>query len=119
MPADLSHTKVIVAVFAMHGCGPCEEFLPRFTKQVERFQRAGYPFVIVRPGAAIEPGQIPVMIYDAASQDDELQAFADRLSVSATPTIALLTRRSISKTEGSMEDPQIDQLLYAAAKANR
>jgi hypothetical protein len=119
MPADLSQTRVVVAVFAMHGCGPCEEFLPRFTAHVERFQRTGYPFVLLRPGAKLKPGQIPVMIYDAAADNTELQAFADRLGVAATPTTAMLTRRGVTKLEGSLEDTQIDQLLYAAAQANR
>jgi len=117
--ADLSQTRVVVIVFAMDGCGPCEEYLPRFVKHVERFKRSGYPFVIVKPGTAIEPGQIPVMIYDASSEDDELQTFADRLGVSATPTTAMLTRRDTVKLEGGLEDDQIDQLLYAAAQANR
>lgn len=119
MPADLSHTRVLVVVFAMHGCGPCEEFLPRFKAQVERFKRSGYPFVMVSPGSELEPGQIPVMIYDAASEDGELQTFADRIGVSATPTIAMMTRRDTVKIEGSMDDRQIDELLYAATQANR
>lgn len=103
----------------MHGCGPCEEFLPRFTKHVERFQRSGYPFVFVRPNTKLEPGQIPVMIYDAGADDGELQTLADRLGVAATPTTAMLTRRDTMKIEGSMEDAQIDELLYAATQANR
>jgi hypothetical protein len=59
------------------------------------------------------------MIYNAAAEDSELQAFADRLGVAATPTTAMMTRRGVTKLEGSLEDAQIDQLLYAAAQANR
>ena len=119
MTADLRQTRAVVVVFAMHGCGPCEEYLPRFMKHVEGLKHVGYPFVIMRPGGALEPGQIPVMIYNAAAEDSELQALADRLGIAATPTTALLTRRDTIKLEGSLEDDQIDQLLYAAAQANR
>lgn len=115
--ADLRHTRAVIVVFAMHGCGPCEEYLPRFTKHVERLKRLQYPFVIMRPGGQLEPGQIPVMIYNAAAEDTELQTLADRLGINATPTTALLTRRDTIKLEGALDDAQIDQLLYAATQA--
>jgi len=116
---DLRNTKVLIAVFAMPGCGACDEYLPRFGRQVRRFQQAGAPFHIWHPGDEIVPGMIPVLIYDAAADNAELQAFADRLKIVATPTTAMLTRPSVVKVEGAIDDAQIEQLLRSAAVANR
>jgi hypothetical protein len=119
MVPDLANTSVLVIVWAMPGCGACDEYLPMFLKQVAAHQGHGAPFHVWRPGQALEPGQIPVLLYDAASEDEELQALADRLGVSATPTTCLLTRWTAQKVEGAISASDVDQLLYTAQRANR
>jgi hypothetical protein len=116
---DLRNTKAVIVVFAMHGCPPCEEYLPRLTERLQEHAAGGAPFHVWSPGEPIYPGTIPVLFYDAASKDDELQDFADRLKISATPTTCLLTRAGTSKIEGSMSPDKIDQLLVSARNANR
>jgi hypothetical protein len=118
MIPDLKNTRVLVVVWAMPGCGACDEYLPMLLKQIEAHKSHGAPFHIWSPGKAIEPGEIPVLLYDAASEDEELQEFADRLGVSATPTTYLLTRYGTSKIEGAVPSSDIDQLLYAAQRSN-
>jgi hypothetical protein len=116
---DLRNTKAVIVVFAMHGCPPCEEYLPRLTERLGAHAAKGTPFYIWSPGEPIYPNTIPVLFCDAASTDDELQNFADRLKISATPTTCLLTRTGTSKVEGSMSADKIDQLLLSARNANR
>jgi hypothetical protein len=122
---DLRNAKAVIVVFAMHGCPPCEEYLPMLRERLEahnasnRRWNASGPFHIWSPGEPIYPGTIPVLFYDAASTDDDLQNLADRLKISATPTTCLLTRTGTSKVEGSMSPDKIDQLLLSAQNANR
>lgn len=116
---DLQNVRVLLLVFAMPGCGACDEYLPRFEKHVRAFQRQGVPFHFWRPGQPIAAGSIPVLVYDAAADNVELQAFADRLGITATPTTAMMTRTNTAKIEGAIDDDHIDRLLYAAATANR
>jgi thiol-disulfide isomerase/thioredoxin len=119
MTPDLRHTRALIVVFVMPGCGACEEFLPRLLKLVAQHQAAGTPFRVWQPGQPLHPGEIPVLIYDAASEDAELQAFADRLKITATPTTALMTRTNTARVEGAIDDAQASRLLLAAAQANR
>jgi len=119
MIPDLRHTRVLVVVWAMPDCGACDEYLPMFLQQVATHRANGAPFNVWAPGKAIMPGEIPVMLYDAAAENDELQAFADRLGVSATPTTCMLTRNGTTKIEGAIGSAEVDQLLQAAQRANR
>ena len=119
MIPDLGQIKALIVVFAMHGCGPCEEFLPRLAQKIDAAQKAGVPLHVWSPGEPIAPGEIPVLYYDAAAQSDELQDFADRLGITATPTTCLMTRGGTYKVEGSMAPDDIDRLLGAAQNANR
>lgn len=119
MTTDLDQVNALVVVFAMHGCGPCEDYLPKLEAMIKRYQAAGHPFVVMTPSKQLAPGQIPVLIYDAAAEDDGVQAFADKLGVSATPTTCLLTRTSVSKLEGGLEDEDIQRVLVGALQANR
>ena len=113
---DLRNVRVIVVVFAMPGCGACDDYLPKFMHAVRQHQRWGAPFHVWRPGLPIHPGTIPVLLYDAASPDPALQDFADRLQIEATPTTAVLGRRSVHKVEGSLGPMEIDNLLYVARR---
>jgi hypothetical protein len=119
MTPDLRHTRALIVVFVMPGCGACEEFLPRFLALIGHHQAAGLPFRVWQPGQHLNPGEIPVLVYDAASEDPELQAFADRLKITATPTTALMTRASTARIEGALDDDQARRLLAAAVQANR
>lgn len=71
------------------------------------------------PGEEISPDEIPVIYYDAAAQNDELQNFADRLGITAAPTTCLMTRNGTYKVEGAIALGDIDKLLIAAQNANR
>jgi Thioredoxin-like domain len=116
---DVSNAKAVIVVFAMHGCPPCGDFLPRFMERVDTYAANGAPFHVWSPGEEITAGSILVLFYDAASKNDELQDLADRLGVTATPTTCLMTRSGVSKIEGSIPQDKIDQLLGAALQANR
>ena len=116
---DLQRTKAVLVVFAMHGCGPCEAFLPKLMDRIDAHNAHGAPFHVWAPGQALHQGTIPVLLYDAASENTELQDLADRLGVSATPTTCLLTRSGTTKIEGLMQPDAIDRLLNAAKSANR
>jgi thiol-disulfide isomerase/thioredoxin len=112
---DLSQTSVVVVVFAMHGCPPCDEYLPRLMAAVGK---AGAPFVVWSPGQTLSRGQIPVLLYDAASEDPQLSAFADKLAVTSTPSTYVMTRSGTTKIEGSIDDATIDRALAWAQRMN-
>jgi len=118
--SDLSQTQVVLIIFAMPGCPACEDYMPRFERQVVGFQRFGAPFVYHRARRAIPRGAIPIAIYDATSDDQELQALADQYGVTGMPTTMLVTRyQGMQKHEGTLDDDEIYRLLMAAAQANR
>lgn len=119
MIPDLRNTKVLVVVWAMPGCGACDEYLPMFLERVAAFQKAGAPFHVWSPGQPIKNGEIPVLLYDAASDNEELQNFADKLKITATPTTCVLLRYGSTKLEGSIPQADVDQVLEAAQRANR
>lgn len=116
---DLANTKVLLVIFAMPGCGACDEYLPRFLEVVSKFRTYGLPFTVWNEGDVIQEGQIPILVLDAASKDETIQDFADKLKISATPTTALMTRSSTHKIEGSIGDDQIDSVLRSASDYNR
>jgi|WetSurMetagenome_2_1015567.scaffolds.fasta_scaffold180879_3 hypothetical protein len=116
---DLRTTRVLVVVWAMPGCGACDEYTPVFLKRINAFKKAGAPFHVWQPGDVLAPGQIPVMFYDASAENEELQAFADQLKVTGTPTTCVLTHGSVSKVEGSVPAEKIDKLLQSAISSNR
>lgn len=112
---DLSNHKVLIAVFAMPDCGHCEEYLPRFTKKVKEL---GHPFLIYTAGSDVPPGVIPVLVYNVAVNNVDVQRFADRFQISATPT-TLVLRNPIGtfKAEGALDNRQIEALLGLASQA--
>lgn len=116
---DLRATKAVLVVWAMHGCGACDKYLPVLSERIQAHAANGAPFHIWSPGEPILTGEILVLYYDAAAKSDELQNLADRLGVTATPTTCLMTRHGVHKVEGSIPPDQIDQLLIAAQHANR
>lgn len=96
---DVSNERVLVIVFGMTDCPACEEYIPRFMARARPFQTNG----------------VPVFVYDVASPDPRLQAFADRYEISGTPTTLVLPRgKGFIKVEGVLDDHQIDDLLRKA-----
>jgi thiol-disulfide isomerase/thioredoxin len=119
MSDDLRNVKSLVIVFAMKGCGACEDYIPRFTRMVKGFQAYQVPFVF-HTGGAVRPGAIPVLVYAADAQDPGVQALADQYKVQALPTTLLLTRSARPvKLEGAIDDEELHRLLTSAALANR
>lgn len=116
---DLRNTRVLVVVWAMPGCGACDQYLPVLTKRINALKRQGAPFHIWAPGDVLSSGQIPVMFYDASAENEELQAFADQLGVTATPSTYVLTKNGTTKVEGALPPEEIDKLLVDAIHANR
>lgn len=116
---SLEGVKVIVFVFGMEGCPACEHYVPRMQHEASQLAAQGFPFV-VDPHGPIAPGSIPILFYDAASEDKTVQALADRYNVRATPTTIVATRGPGSiKCEGSLANNQIQWLLMMATEANR
>ncbi len=118
--SDLANTNVIIIVFAMNGCPACMEYTPRLVKQIEGFQKLGHPFVFYANGMKLEPGQIPVCIYDANSTDPGLVALADHHQVQALPTTVFMSRRTNThRQEGALNDAEIYTTLCIALEHNR
>jgi thiol-disulfide isomerase/thioredoxin len=112
---DLTRAHAVILVFVMDGCGACEEYLPRFTAQVDQLAKAGTPVGFLTEGAAPE-GSVAVLVYDAASPERAVQDIANRYAVAGTPsTITLRRGVGASKVEGGVTDSQIRHLLIQAA----
>ncbi len=87
-----------VFVFAMHGCGACEEYLPRFKQLAGPYRR-----------------EVPIGIYDVSRGGREA-AFGDKLGVRATPTTVVLDRRGkLHRVIGAITNRAIKELLDRAA----
>jgi thioredoxin-like negative regulator of GroEL len=85
-----------VFVFAMHGCGACEEYVPRFERVVRQL---GVRYPIGR--------------YDIA-KDRRASELATRLNVQATPTTVVMTGGKLHKYVGAVDDAKIRQILRQA-----
>lgn len=87
-----------VFVFAMHGCGACEEYLPRF-------QQLAGPY----------RGRIPIGIYDVA-KGGRAAMLGNKLGVHATPTTIVMDERGkLRRFVGALGNAAINQLLRHAA----
>lgn len=107
-------------VFVMEGCPACEDYKPRLAQQVAAFQGHGQPFVWYQPGMPLMPGQIPVIVLDADSEDDSVVSLADQYGVEGLPTTLLLRRTAPpAKLEGAVDDRSIYEALASACLANR
>lgn len=86
--------KPAVFVFAMHGCGACEDYVPRF-------QQLAGPY----------RGNLAIGVYDLAKGGRDAM-FADRMGVQATPTtIAMDKHGRLRRVVGSIADSAIRTLL--------
>jgi thiol-disulfide isomerase/thioredoxin len=117
---SLDNVKCLIVVLAMPGCPACDDYTPRFEREVDRWQKHGVPLVYYRPGQKIDRRTIPVMVIDATSTDPNIVAFADLHQISGMPTTLLLTQNAPPvKIEGTIPDEEIYRLLESAAYANR
>lgn len=83
----------------MEGCEACHEFWPRFQRVAEPYKQAG----------------IPVLVFNAASEDPEIEQLADRWGVYATPSVVVARRGpGMLREEGNMDDQSLKQLFDAA-----
>lgn len=109
----------MIVVFAMPSCPACQDYKPRFDRQVKGFKSYGVPFVDYRSDRAVARGTIPIVVIDAASQDPSVVSFADQYAVSALPcTILFIANGKPTKFEGAIADGEIYEILRAAAEAN-
>lgn len=91
-------TNPAVFVFAMHGCGACEEYLPRFKELAGPYRRV-----------------IPIGIYDV-QQDTKAAHFGDKLGVKATPTTIVMDKQGrLKRFVGALGNAAIKELLKQAA----
>lgn len=117
---SLDHTKSAIVVFAMDGCGACEDFMPRFERLIAGFQAHGQPLVYYQIGMPLTPGAIPVIVLDADSTDESVVSFADQHAIDALPTTLLLRRNAKpARLEGAVDDKEIYDALVSACIANR
>lgn len=116
---NLEAQKVIVIVFGMEGCGACEHYIPRLAAEAQSLTQQGFSFV-VNPTDQPPADTVPILVYDAASQDAELQKLADRFNVQATPTTVIAARGPGSfKVEGNLATNQIQWVLMMAHEVNK
>jgi hypothetical protein len=119
MSDDLQHAKAAVLVFAMPGCGACHDYLPRLEAMVKHFQTHGIPLMYYanRP---VGRGQIPIIICDSTSTNEQVQALLDQHQVDAMPTTVLITHnvRPVKRV-GAISDEEIHEILSSAAIAGR
>lgn len=118
--SDLDQTNVVVVVFAMPGCGACEEYLPRMYSAIEYYQKLGHPFVVYDLGMKLKPGQIPVCVYDSTSTDPGVQQLADQHKISGLPTTLVLVRHGRNgRWEGGIDNETLVGALNSACTSNR
>lgn len=117
---DLSHCPVVVVVFAMDGCHHCHEYLPRFHKQISKFQAYQWPFVYYDGTRSPARGEIPIVILDGASQDPGIDALAQKYAVEGMPTTLIMPRwGEAMKYEGAIEDAELYEALVFACNSRR
>jgi thiol-disulfide isomerase/thioredoxin len=113
----VDHLPAVIFVFAMGECPACEHYLPRLVAEADSLRAQGYTFA-VNPKQNVPTGTIPILIYDAASPDVDVQKLADRYGVTATPTTIVVLRDGGGfRVEGSLANNQITWLLLMASEA--
>ena len=119
MTLDVSRCPAVILVFAMDGCGACEEYKPRLEQELNRWRQRGHPFVDCEASDAIFGAhEIPVILLDAQSPDAQIQSWADQFHVEGLPTTILFRRyMPPEKHEGSIGRGQIHELLLKATQA--
>lgn len=88
--------KPAVFVFALQGCGACEDYVPRFQQLAGPYRR-----------------EMPIGIYDVgAGRGAE---FGNRMRIQATPTTIVMDRRGrLHRAVGALGNAAIKALLDRA-----
>ncbi len=85
----------------MTGCGPCEEYLPRFRRIAIAYK-----------------DRIPIRSVNIAKPDKRLSDAAIKFNIDATPTTLVIDEndRAVRRKVGALSDSEITKLLQFAAK---
>lgn len=109
--ASLDNYSVLVVVFGLEGCPACEDYVPRLLNRLTQKKYAS-DFLIYQ-GSLDQ--RIPVLIYDAGSEDPQIQALANRYAIHGLPTTLVLRRgNGVFKAEGALDDGRINAVLDLA-----
>lgn len=105
----------------MPECGACESYVPKLIEKANILKKKeGIPFEDYKSGIKLKTNSIPILVYDVASEDESIQALANRFNIEATPTtIVLVNPSGAFRTEGELEPTQIEKLLRGAAFYNK
>lgn len=119
MTLDVSRCSAVIVVFAMDGCGACEDYKPRLEREIARWQASGAPLVFCETAnATFVAPQVPVILLDAQSSDEQIQGWADQFDVEGLPTTVLFRRNAQPlKIEGAIDNAKIYDLLAQATRA--
>lgn len=110
----------MIIIFAMPGCPACEDYQPKFEKQLDAYMKRGELFQYYDPSLPLHPLAIPVLIIDATSPDPGIQSYLDASGINAMPTTLFFVRgRTVDRREGSLSVQEIRGILDAAVAANR
>ena len=113
----LSATRVVIVVFVMADCPGCEAYVPRLNA---RIKKTGGPFHVFDGKRRAPKGSIPVLYYDVSLPNEEVQEFASRFNIEATPTTIVLPMNDTAiKFEGGLADNQIDYVFALAQEINQ
>lgn len=114
---NVEHCHAVIVVFAMEGCGACEDYKPRLETEIQRWQANGAPLVFARPGMTFEARHVPIILLDAQSSNAQIQAWADEFKVEGLPTTVLCRRGAPPQIlVGAIDDRQIYDLLASATR---
>ncbi len=99
-----AEAPIVVVLIAQEGCPACEQYHPTFVKAATPYQARGLPFVLV----------------DAATPNEEAQAWMALHGVTATPTVLVVQRYrgAIGRLEGVSTDVDTRRLLDLALANN-
>lgn len=97
---ESAHSRAIVVLFTIAGCGACAEYKPRFQRIAQHYRHL-----------------VPIYMFDANSRQPEIADLANRLHVMAVPATFVLRRPSgLIRVEGAVPDSQIAWLLGIATR---
>lgn len=106
MSLDLSNSNVFVALVVLPGCPACEDMRPRFDRAAARLRRRN--------------PTLPIGVYSANDQREEVQAFLNRFEVYEMPTLLVLCRGPGSVSiVGSVDSNTLDYYMDLAEQVHR
>jgi thiol-disulfide isomerase/thioredoxin len=90
-----------VVVFHMNGCGPCEEYLPRFRKIASGYKN-----------------RLSIRAVNITRTERRIQATVIKFKVEATPTTLVIDDSDtvLKRKVGALDEREIERLLEFAVK---